>query len=207
MKSCVRICLQAMGDISNICYRKNCDEVRVLPGVPDFFNRDLITLGRKKILHEICGRFVPSQLIAIMGPSGAGKSTLLDILSGYRISGVTGVVGVDGVERELDEFRRLSCYITQDDRLEPLLTVQESMRVAADLKLGVHVTTQEKLAIEVYPHLRGGTVGNHLWGKKNIINTSYRDSNPETPVIDSLVYCESDALDYTATGAGLHIIS
>nr|CAD7400399.1 unnamed protein product [Timema cristinae] len=85
--------------------------------------------GRKKILHEICGRFVPSQLIAIMGPSGAGKSTLLDILSGYRISGVTGVVGVDGVERDLDEFRRLSCYITQDDRLEPLLTVQENMRI------------------------------------------------------------------------------
>nr|CAD7258947.1 unnamed protein product [Timema shepardi] len=65
----------------------------------------------------------------------------------FRISGVTGVVGVDGVERDLDEFRRLSCYITQDDRLEPLLTVQENMRVAADLKLGVHVTTQEKLAI------------------------------------------------------------
>ncbi|CAG2054568.1 unnamed protein product [Timema podura] len=121
------------------------------PSVKDVYSKEwggrFDDEGRKKILHEICGRFVPSQLIAIMGPSGAGKSTLLDILSGYRISGVTGVVGVDGVERELDEFRRLSCYITQDDRLEPLLTVQESMRVAADLKLGVHVTTQEKLAI------------------------------------------------------------
>lgn len=40
--------------------------------------------GTKEILHNVHGRFLPAQLIAIMGPSGAGKSTLLDVLSGYR---------------------------------------------------------------------------------------------------------------------------
>ncbi|XP_067010060.1 ATP-binding cassette sub-family G member 4 isoform X1 [Anabrus simplex] len=103
--------------------------------------------GTKKILHEVCGRFPPSQLIAIMGPSGAGKSTLLDILSGYRITGVTGSVLVDGVQRDLDEFRRMSCYITQDDRLQPLLTVLENMKVAADFKLGENVSQEDKLGI------------------------------------------------------------
>ncbi|CAH1408371.1 unnamed protein product [Nezara viridula] len=64
-----------------------------------------------------------------------------------RISGVRGGVTVNGRERDLDEFRRVSCYITQDDRLQPLLTVNENMKVAADLKLTARYTEKEKFAI------------------------------------------------------------
>ncbi|KAK5643174.1 hypothetical protein RI129_007019 [Pyrocoelia pectoralis] len=103
--------------------------------------------GKKEILHGIHGRFPPGKLIAIMGPSGAGKSTLLDVLSGYRISGIGGTVYANGVERNLNAFRRLSCYITQDDRLQELLTVWENMMIVADLKLGTRVPTREKEAI------------------------------------------------------------
>ncbi|KAK3927886.1 ATP-binding cassette sub-family G member 4 [Frankliniella fusca] len=102
--------------------------------------------GQKEIIR-VNGRFCPSQLIAIMGPSGAGKSTLLDILSGYRISGVTGDVMVNGRPRNLDRFRRMSCYIQQDDRLHSLLTVQENMWLAAELKLSRAVPKSEHQAI------------------------------------------------------------
>jgi len=51
---------------------------------------------------------------------------------------------VNGQPRDLDEFRRMSCYIQQDDRIQPLLTVQENMSLAADLKLGPHVSGKQK---------------------------------------------------------------
>lgn len=89
-----------------------------------------------------------------MGPSGAGKSTLLDVLSGYRISGIGGTVFVNGIARDLNAFRRHSCYITQDDRLQPLLTVNENMNIAADLKLGPEVSHEEKdeIVSELHEH-------------------------------------------------------
>nr|CAD7406072.1 unnamed protein product [Timema cristinae] len=53
---------------------------------------------------------------------------------------------------------------------------------------------------EVYPHLRGGRVGIHFG--KNTLITPDRDSKLDLPVFDSLVYCESSALDHAATEAG-----
>ncbi|XP_073824320.1 ATP-binding cassette sub-family G member 4 [Musca autumnalis] len=102
--------------------------------------------GNKEILHNVSGKFPGSQLIAIMGPSGAGKSTLLDALSGFKTTGVDGSILLNGRRRDLPAFRRMSCYITQDDRLQPLLTVNENMHIAADLKLGPNVSYEEKEA-------------------------------------------------------------
>ncbi|KAL6263477.1 hypothetical protein P5V15_006268 [Pogonomyrmex californicus] len=99
--------------------------------------KGILTKERTKLLSDLNGDFRPGELTAIMGLSGSGKSTLMDILAGFTTTSVSGRIMVNGRQRNMSEFRKLSAYIMQDDKLQPLLTVQEAMLIAADLKLGL----------------------------------------------------------------------
>ncbi|CAH0714524.1 unnamed protein product, partial [Brenthis ino] len=120
-------------DSLNITFENICYKVR-----HGFFAR-----GRKTIINDVSGQFSAGELSVLIGQSGAGKSSLMDILAGYTKAS-SGRILVNGIVRNEKIFRRRSCYILQDDQVHDELTVEESLRIAAELKLGNHVSTQQK---------------------------------------------------------------
>ncbi|RSL68705.1 hypothetical protein CEP54_002653 [Fusarium duplospermum] len=98
----------------------------------------------KEILRDIAADFQPGSLTAIIGTSGSGKTTLLDALSDRlanqaRISQGTAIFNDSP---RIHDIRH--AYVTQKDVLLPTLTVRETLRYAADLRLPSSVTTRER---------------------------------------------------------------
>ncbi|KAJ5861511.1 uncharacterized protein N7529_008821 [Penicillium soppii] len=104
-----------------------------------------------QILRPITAQFQPGQLNVIMGPSGSGKTSLLNSIARrlhgsmgtqYRIQGnmlYNGAVPSESV------IRSVTSFVTQDDdALMPSLTVRESLRFAAGLRLPTWMSREDK---------------------------------------------------------------
>ncbi|BBN16152.1 ATP-binding cassette, subfamily G (WHITE), member 2 [Marchantia polymorpha subsp. ruderalis] len=105
-------------------------------------NKDRIRseIGNQKnvLLHNISGVVRGGEILAVMGSSGSGKSTLIDALA-QRIANhsLQGSITLNGeeVKHNIGLMRSISAYVMQDDLLFPMLTVKETLRFAAELRL------------------------------------------------------------------------
>lgn len=94
-------------------------------------------------MRDVTGHFDSGKLMMIIGPSGAGKTTMLKIVSGERLSNVKGTIMVNGVvQNKRTAFRKQVCYVPQKFSLLPLLTVKETLYIAALFKLDVERNKQ-----------------------------------------------------------------
>ena len=105
-----------------------------------------------EVLKGVSTKFKAGELNVILGPSGSGKSSLLNIMARrlrsslftrYRTSGTMLFNGVEPTDKEV---RSLCSYVTQDDNaLLPYLTVRETLRFAAGLRLPTWMSKEEKV--------------------------------------------------------------
>lgn len=64
----------------------------------------------------------------------------------YRLKGVTGNVYVNGSRSNIKQLTKKSSYIMQDDKLQQLLTIEEAMMFAANVKLRANLRAAAKRA-------------------------------------------------------------
>nr|CDS26913.1 ATP binding cassette sub family G [Hymenolepis microstoma] len=99
--------------------------------------------GQSTILNNLTGIFRPG-LNVIVGPTGCGKTTFLDVLAGRTDPSLTaGRIFIDGNERP-DNFKRCSCYVSQENFAMDSLTVRENLYFSAALRLPSNVSRKER---------------------------------------------------------------
>ncbi|KAJ5434524.1 ABC-2 type transporter [Penicillium cf. griseofulvum] len=104
-----------------------------------------------QILKPITAKFQAGELNIIMGPSGSGKTSLLNSIA-HRLHGsvgtkyrVHGNMLYNGAVPSESVVRSVTSFVTQDDdALMPSLTVRESLRFAAGLRLPIWMSREEK---------------------------------------------------------------
>ena len=98
----------------------------------------------KPILENVVAYMPSGSVTAIIGSSGSGKTSVLNTLSRRVTDGrlkITGNITYNG-STKLETVR--SAYVMQQDVLLPTLTVRETLRYAAELRLPPPTTSEER---------------------------------------------------------------
>lgn len=101
-----------------------------------------------------------------MGPSGCGKTTLLNVLARRSASSGGKVLGetyVNSSQVDSKSFQQMTSYVEQEDALIGSLTVQETLKFAADLSLPRYVAL--RLCSTQAPYSTAGDADVHSSGQ------------------------------------------
>ncbi|KAL9185143.1 LOW QUALITY PROTEIN: hypothetical protein ACHAXT_002920 [Thalassiosira profunda] len=109
----------------NLSFKDLCYEVKASTGSE-----------KLRLLNNVSGVFSAGRMCALMGESGAGKTTLMDVIALRKRSGeISGDVLLNGFPQEPISFRRCSGYVEQFDVQSAELTVRETIKFSAELRL------------------------------------------------------------------------
>ncbi|KAG9082294.1 hypothetical protein FS749_006963 [Ceratobasidium sp. UAMH 11750] len=107
----------------------------------------------KQILRGVSAVFPSGKVTAILGPSGAGKSTLLQLLASRRLNpgfgaefSTQGEVLFNGQLVDRASRSQVAFVEQEDDYHLPALTVRETLRYAAILRLPRNMSRKHKIA-------------------------------------------------------------
>ena len=118
------------------------------PSTPRLESRALaFRYGDRRVLEDVTFTVGPGEIFGILGPNGAGKSTLFSILSGLREPS-SGTLLLDGdVLRPGSRALRARLGVAfQDPSLDPKLTCEENLRLAAQLHRVPRATARQRCA-------------------------------------------------------------
>ena len=92
--------------------------------------------GPIRALEDVSFRIERGEIVGLLGPNGAGKTTFLKILTGY-LQPDEGSVSVDGLDvcEHTREVQAQIGYLPETAPLYPELTVQEYLKMMANLRL------------------------------------------------------------------------
>lgn len=101
----------------------------------------------KMLLNGVSGCIQPGESLAIMGPSGAGKSTLLEVLGNRLSSGkISGSLRYNGIRLQGMNKRQVK-FVQQQDSLNGVLSVNETLWYASHLTQDITTTEEERKEI------------------------------------------------------------